>query len=101
MKTPIDAMPSSTNQIGFRQALEEARDRDDENIPPHIKKVLETAIDELWTRVQSQPDSYVLDRDEFALFNYHRERFRGSPIAQRAVARFWDNYRRDSPSHKT
>lgn len=54
--------------------------------------VLEAAIAELWRRIQAEPDSYVLSPDEFALFNYFLERYRGSSVAQRAVARFWNNY---------
>ena len=59
---------------------------------PQTTAILETAITELWNRLQAEPNTYVLSRDEFALFNYFLERYRGSTIAQQAVARFWNNY---------
>ncbi|KAJ5808923.1 hypothetical protein N7474_010192 [Penicillium riverlandense] len=87
----------STNQTRIRQALERARNSEDGPVDPQTAAVLESAINELWRRIQAQPDSYVLTRDEFALFNYFLDRFRGQPVAQRAVARFWDNYQRTTP----
>lgn len=74
-----------------RRALEEARTSEDGHISPQTSAILETAIGELWTKIQRHPE-YILSRDEFALFNYFRDRFRGSSIAQRAVERFWNNY---------
>ncbi|KAH8425679.1 hypothetical protein N8T08_000243 [Aspergillus melleus] len=83
---------SSANQARIRQALEHARDCEDGNIDRQTSDILEAAITDLWRRVQNQPDSYVLSRDEFALFNYFLRRFNGSPVARRAVERFWNNY---------
>jgi len=83
---------SSPDRDTVRRALEEARNSDDGHINPHTSAILESAIRELWHKIQAQPDSYILSRDEFALFNYFRDRFRGSPIAQRAVERFWNNF---------
>lgn len=82
----------SKDLAGIRQALERARNCEDGSVDPQTIAVLEAAIAELWTRIQADPDSYVLSRDEFALFNYFLERYRGSTVAQRAVARFWNNY---------
>lgn len=89
-------MTSSTslvNSTSVRLALERARNCEDGQIDAQTSQVLEAAIGELWRRIQLQPDTYVLSRDEFALFNYFRERFRGMSIAQRVVERFWNNYR--------
>ena len=80
-----------------RRSLEAARNAEDGQIDPRVNAILESAISELWGRVQARPDDYVLNRDEFALFNYFQERFRGSAVAQRAVERFWNNFR-GSPS---
>ncbi|KAJ5587936.1 uncharacterized protein N7459_003701 [Penicillium hispanicum] len=77
---------------GVRQALERARNCEDATVDPQTAAILETAITELWNRIQAEPDNYILSRDEFALFNYFLERYRGSAVAQRAVARFWNNY---------
>lgn len=86
-------MPAaSKDQAAIRQALERARNCEDGTVDAQTTTVLEAAIAELWHRIQGEPDTYVLSPDEFALFNYFLERYRGSTVAQRAVARFWNNY---------
>ncbi|KAJ5112975.1 hypothetical protein N7456_001509 [Penicillium angulare] len=83
---------SSKDQAAIRQALERARNCENGTVDTQTSSVLEAAITDLWNRLQAEPDTYVLNRDEFALFNYFMERYRGSNITQRAVARFWNNY---------
>jgi hypothetical protein len=96
-ETLVSPVMTNTASISdVRRALDRARNSDDGRVDPQISTILETAIGELWRKIQAQPDSYVLSRDEFALFNYFRERFRGSPIAQRAVERFWNNFHGDA-----
>ncbi|DAA73654.1 TPA_exp: Uncharacterized protein A8136_4088 [Trichophyton benhamiae CBS 112371] len=85
--------PNTTSPEAVRRALESARNTVDGQVDPRANAVLEAAINEVWRRIQSQPDSYILNRDEFALFNYFRDRFRNSPVAQQAVERFWNNFR--------
>ncbi|CAG8096482.1 unnamed protein product [Penicillium nalgiovense] len=88
-------LPLSRSWSEIRQALEHARECEDGFVNVQSAAVLEAAITELWNRIQAQPDSYVLTPDEFALFNYFlTTRYRGSTVARRAVARFWNNYRR-------
>jgi hypothetical protein len=84
--------PLSRSWVEIRHALELARDLTEDTDARHL---LDTVVLELWTRIQAQPDSYRLSSDEFALFNLYQTRFTG-PVAQRAVARFWDNYRGDN-----
>ncbi|KAJ5353255.1 hypothetical protein N7541_004079 [Penicillium brevicompactum] len=89
--------PLSKSWPEIRQALEHARECEDGPVDASTATVLDATITELWNRIQSQPDTYVLSPDEFALFNYFlTTRYRGSPVAQRAVARFWDNYQQTS-----
>lgn len=85
-------MPDPKTQAGIRQALEHARNCETGAVDSQTTATLETAITDLWNRIQAEPDSYVLNRDEFALFNFFLERYRGSNVAQKAVARFWNNY---------
>lgn len=85
-------MTDSKDQVTIRQALDRARNCENGTVDAQTATVLEAAINDLWARLQAEPDTYVLNRDEFALFNYFMERFRGSSVAQRAVARFWNNY---------
>jgi hypothetical protein len=78
----------------INQALDRARNSDD--VDPDTSALLEAAIVKLWNKIQAEPNSYVLSRDEFALFNYFRQRFRESAVAQRAVERFWNNFQGDA-----
>ena len=78
------------------RALEIARNTEDGPIAPEIVTILENTIRAIWRRIQSQPDSYVLTQEEYAVFNYFQDRFRGNATAQRARARYWDNPRRRS-----
>ncbi|EEH46215.2 uncharacterized protein PADG_02365 [Paracoccidioides brasiliensis Pb18] len=84
---------STPNPETIRTALEEARNSEDGRIDPRMISVLETAISEVWRKVQAEPDTYVLTRAEFALFNFFLIRYRG-PVAQRAVERYWNNFNR-------
>ncbi|RAL13597.1 uncharacterized protein BO97DRAFT_342348 [Aspergillus homomorphus CBS 101889] len=84
-------MADSASSPKVRQALERARDGHTDKT---TSDTLEGAITDLWNKIKAQED-YVLNRDEFALFNYFIYRYTGNAIAQRAVARFWDHYRGD------
>jgi hypothetical protein len=81
---------STPDAESVRRALESARNSEDGRVNPEASTLLEVAIEELWRKIQARPDTYVLTRDEFSLFNYFlRERFRDSPIARSAVERYW------------
>jgi hypothetical protein len=70
------------------QALEVARESPVED--PVIVRILDRAIYEIWRRVQQQPNTYVMSRDEFAIFNFFQNTFRDSETARAARARYWD-----------
>ncbi|KAF5593800.1 hypothetical protein FPCIR_5127 [Fusarium pseudocircinatum] len=76
------------------QALEIARESPDGSSDPTIKKILENALTRIWSKVEMQPDSYVMTRDEFAVFNFFQDRFINSANTKKAVdarKRYWDN----------
>ncbi|KAF2184365.1 hypothetical protein K469DRAFT_579529 [Zopfia rhizophila CBS 207.26] len=75
----------------LQRALEIARNSEG-GVDQAITAFLERKLGELWARLQAQPNTYVLTKDEFALFNYYRQRFGNSEIATSAIKRFWDNY---------
>ncbi|MCJ1361676.1 hypothetical protein MMC16_000776 [Acarospora aff. strigata] len=85
-----------SNQLTVKRALEIARNGEDRALDPAVSVVLERAISEIWQRIQAHPDTYVLSKDEFAVFNYFRGRFQHSDVARRAVGRFWDNFEGDA-----
>ncbi|KAF5665103.1 hypothetical protein FDENT_12666 [Fusarium denticulatum] len=71
------------------QSLEIARESPDGTSYPSIREILESALEEIWTKVQDQPDSYIMTRDEFAVFNFFQHRFAGDEMAMTARKRYW------------
>jgi len=77
--------------LTIQRALDIARNSES-GVDSYTACYLNQALGNVWARLQAAPDTYILTKDEFALFNYFRDRFAASEIAQRAVRRFWDNY---------
>ncbi|KUI62898.1 hypothetical protein VP1G_10026 [Cytospora mali] len=73
------------------EALEKARDSPDGVQDPEVSGTLESALDQIWDRVLAQPDSYVMTRGEFAVFNLYQHLFLGNDLAMAARRRYWDN----------
>ncbi|KAF4125804.1 hypothetical protein GMORB2_1050 [Geosmithia morbida] len=84
---------SSVVDPSILQALDIARDCPDGSRDPTVSKILEGAIGHIWAKVEADPNSYVMTRDEFAVFNYFQRRFTGNDVARLARARYWDNTR--------
>lgn len=72
-------------------ALEVARDSPDGAQDPEVSGTLESALSQIWNRVLAQPDSYVMTKGEFAVFNLYQHLFLGNQLATAARRRFWDN----------
>ncbi|KAF4446942.1 hypothetical protein F53441_9488 [Fusarium austroafricanum] len=81
----------SQQDASVAQALEIARESPDGSSDPTISKILEAALTRVWDKVQRNPDSYVMTRDEFAVFNFFQYRFTGNKTAVSARKRYWDN----------
>lgn len=62
-------------------------------VDQQLAQFLEKRLAEVWAKLNSQPNSYVLLQDEFALMNYYRPRFGDNEIVRTATKRFWDNYK--------
>ena len=80
--------PSSGN-LSTTQALEIARDSPEGAQDPVVASILETALSEIWGKIQARPTSYVMTRSEFAIFNYFQNRFEGQELAASARSRYW------------
>ncbi|KAM0722932.1 hypothetical protein Q7P37_001130 [Cladosporium fusiforme] len=74
-------------QLTFQRAIDIARNAEGD-LDPSVTTFLEEAITEISEKLDSDPDSYILSKDEFAVFNYYRHRFSGD-VAERAVDRYW------------
>ncbi|KAK8098257.1 uncharacterized protein PG998_013743 [Apiospora kogelbergensis] len=84
-------MSSAAENNEVAQALEIARESPDGAKDPVVSSILENALVQIWNKVQAQPDTYVMSRDEFAVFNFFQYRFAGNKTAMAARKRYWDN----------
>lgn len=96
MSVAVDGSPApgkNSQDAAVAQALEIARESPDGASDPTVSKILENALSQIWGKVQAQPSSYVMTRDEFAVFNFFQHRFIGDKDAVAARKRYWDNCR--------
>ncbi|PQE26178.1 peptide-N4-(N-acetyl-beta-glucosaminyl)asparagine amidase A protein [Rutstroemia sp. NJR-2017a BBW] len=89
---------SSTNDLSVPQALELARESEQGAENPAVIRVLENAIETIWGKLQAEPTSYVMTREEFAVFNYFQRRFEGHELAVDARRRYWDSFQGSTES---
>lgn len=83
-ETKIDGVGVLT----YQRALDLARNAEGD-LDPSVNQYLEDALNDIWSNINAQPDSYVLSKDEFAVFNFYAQRFEGQQIAQQAIERYW------------
>ncbi|KAG5755336.1 hypothetical protein H9Q70_002012 [Fusarium xylarioides] len=96
ISSPSSSKRAASRQEVIAQSLEIARESPDEAAYPSIREILEYALEEIWIKVQDQPDSYIMTRDEFAVFNFFQYRFAGDKMATAARKRFWQSLSTDS-----
>jgi hypothetical protein len=77
--------------LTIQKALDIARNSEGD-IDPAVSAYLEQQLADIWARIEAEPDSYILSKDEFAVLNFYRHRSMNPALAQSAVRRFWDNY---------
>ncbi|KAJ8059704.1 hypothetical protein OCU04_011352 [Sclerotinia nivalis] len=82
---------ASVGTFSTSEALELARESEEAAEDPIIVGILEVAINNIWIKIQQQPTSYVMTSEEFAVFNYFQNRFRGQELATEARKRYWDS----------
>ena len=78
-------------RLSVTDALEIARDTPEGAEDATVASILESAITEIWDKIEAEPTSYVMTRDEFAIFNYFQSRFEGNEVAALAIKRYWDH----------
>lgn len=77
--------------LNYQRAVDIARNTEGD-LDPHVNTYLEGALADIWGRVEANPTTYVFTDDEFAVFNFYRQRFQG-PVAEQAVDRYWSQRR--------
>ncbi|KAH0544714.1 hypothetical protein FGG08_001219 [Glutinoglossum americanum] len=77
---------SSHPQTAIQAALERARGP--EGPDPDTTEFLESVLAAIWQKLRAGPNTYLLTLDEFAVFNFYRERYATDEIAIAAISRF-------------
>lgn len=85
----------ASNQMTVANALAIAKENQNGQIPVAVTHVLERSIGDIWRRIQAQPSTYVMTKDEYAVFLYYRTRYDNNAMAQQAIARFWNHFKGD------
>ena len=83
----------ASNPLTVARALEIAKENQNGQIPAAVAQVLERSIGDIWRRIEAQPSTYVMKKEEYAVFAYYRSRYENNSIAQQAVARFWNHFK--------
>lgn len=94
--------PVNVDGVGaltYQRAIDIARNTEGD-LDPNVSTYLEGALIDIWNRINENPDTYVLTRDEFPVFNYYRHRFKDSIVAEQAVDRYWRNTSDAPPSQR-
>lgn len=79
--------------LTMNDALALARASPEGEQDPAVIYALETAINNIWSKVEAQPATYLMTQDEFAVFNYFQNRFQGNEVAIAARKRYWESLR--------
>ncbi|KAK5127571.1 hypothetical protein LTR85_006911 [Meristemomyces frigidus] len=56
--------------LNYQRAVDIARNTEGE-LDPTVNEYLEQAVSDIWARIEVEPDTYVLTKDEFAVFNFY------------------------------
>ena len=81
--------------LTYQRAIDIARNTEGD-LHSGINLYLEGAIRDIWARIEANPTTYTLTRDEFPVFNFYRTRF-DTAIAEQAIDRYWRNTGQQRP----
>ena len=84
----------STNPMSATEALNITKTKPNDQVPPAVPFKLERRVAAIWRKIQTHPNSYMMTKDEYAVFTY-ATRFERDPMAQLAVARFESHHQGD------
>ena len=73
--------PYDTDTESVSLELEMTRESLDAAVDPKIRNILEQAVTQIWVTIQLYPNSYVMTRDDFSVFNYFQHHFTLEEIA--------------------
>lgn len=71
------------------EALELARDTPEGAADTKVREMLDAEMARIWASIEAEPKTYVMTRDEFAVFNYYGSKYVGNELAAEARGRYW------------
>lgn len=77
--------------LTYQGAIDIARNAEG-NLNPAVRNYLEAALAGIWSRISIESDTYILNQNEFAVFNFFIARFKSPDnmvVAEKAIARHW------------
>jgi hypothetical protein len=83
----------SSAPLDTQTALQILRDTEDDNVPQAVEIFVERELRVIVQSLEAAPDSYLLTKDEFALFNFYRHRYANEQFTESAISRFWSTHR--------
>ncbi|QIW97904.1 hypothetical protein AMS68_003422 [Peltaster fructicola] len=86
-RATVDATVHSRANLNYQRAIDIARNTEG-TLNAEVSAYLDQACSDISDRINAEPDTYILTKDEFAVFNFYRSRF-GGAVAEAAVARYW------------
>ena len=83
------ARAMSGSSLTISRALQIARDNGE--VPNNVLQYLNRKYNEVWTKIQQNPSSYVMTQDEYSVLNYFKTHESDSRY-KNAVSRFWNYF---------
>ena len=114
-RSTMDLLPGSSlprnrstpnQQLDIARVLEIAKECKicNNDLPPQISRTLEDEFERVWQKIRAKPKEHLMTNQEFAVFNFYRDKVKSSKEAQDAIARFWNYFKVDGvrdASHTT
>ena len=82
----VDGVGSLT----YQRAIDIARNTEGD-LDPNVKAYLDQAITDIWSRLNQNPTTYILTKDEYPVFLRYVEQFGDQQVKQQAIDRYWRN----------
>lgn len=81
---------SSKNDV--RAAVDRAHRSESDTLDAETEGTLRRELESVWAKILRQPNSYIMDQLEFAVFNRYRSEARfQNETARRAIERYWNS----------
>jgi hypothetical protein len=82
---------SRADDSTIRRYLEMAREETYGAVSQSVMDTLRAKFNDIWRKIVAAPNTYVMDKLEFSVFNYFNGEAPDRALAQRATERHWKN----------